>query len=137
MSDKKTVHKNSLANLSSSWDSESAREAQRKGVEARKANKIAREKLKLNMDQWKLYKTEVIDQVNLSAIDALKILMMKALDSNDFDVAADLAKSLAEFEQPKLARVEQTIEDVGANELSDEELDAKLRRLLDENPKNQ
>ena len=137
MSDKKTIHKNSLANLSSSWDSESAREAQRKGVEARKANKIAREKLKLNMDQWKLYKTEVIDQVNLSAIDALKILMMKALDSNDFDVAADLAKSLAEFEQPKLARVEQTIEDVGANELSDEELDAKLRRLLDENPKNQ
>ena len=137
MSDKKTIHKNSLANLSSSWDSESAREAQRKGVEARKANKIAREKLKLNMNQWKLYKTEVIDQVNLSAIDALKILMMKALDSNDFDVAADLAKSLAEFEQPKLARVEQTIEDVGANELSDEELDAKLRRLLDENPKNQ
>ena len=52
-------------------------------------------------------------------------------------VSAWDSKSLAEFEQPKLARVEQTIEDVGANELSDEELDAKLRRLLDENPKNQ
>ena len=137
MSDKKTIHKNSLSNLVSAWDSDSAREAQKKGAEARKANKIARENLKLNMDQWKQYKTEVIDQVNLSAIDTLKILMMKALDNDDFDTAADLAKSLAEFEQPKLARVEQTVEDVGANELSDEELNAKLKRFLNENPKDQ
>ena len=45
----KTIHKNSLANLMPGWDSESAREAQKKGVEARKANKLAREKLKLNI----------------------------------------------------------------------------------------
>ena len=63
--------------------------------------------------------------------------MMKALDNDEFDVAADLAKSLAEFEHPKLARVEQTIEDVGANELSDEELNAKLKRFLNENPMDQ
>ena len=124
------THPNSLVNLKPGWTSETAKEAQKRGVAARKANKEARAKLKMNMEQWKAYKTEVLDEVNLSAIDTLRILMMKALDADDLDTAADLAKSIAEFEQPKLARVESRIEEVGAEHMSDEELNQRIRDAL-------
>ena len=38
------------------------------------------------------------------------------------ETAADLAKSVAEFETPKLARVESVVEDARADEMSDEEI---------------
>ena len=122
-------HPNSLKNLKPAWTSESAREAQKNSVIARKANAEAREHLKMSMKEWKKYKTEVLDEVDVSSLDILKILMMKALDDNDFDTAADLAKSLTEYEAPKLSRVDQTTTEVDSSELTDEELDAKLREL--------
>ena len=124
-----SIHENSLKNLSPYWTTESAREAQKNSVKARKANKEAREKLKLSMDEWQKYKTDVLDETDMSSIDVLKILMMKALEEDDYDTAADLAKTLAEFEQPKLARVDQTVAEVGVDELTDEELEQKLRDL--------
>ena len=123
------VHPNSLKNLKPMWTSESARHAQENSVIARKANAEAREQLKMSMNEWSKYKTEVLNEHDMSSIDVLKILMMKALQSDDFDTAADLAKSLAEFEAPKLARVDQTNLDVSTEELTDEQLDAKLREL--------
>ena len=111
------------------WTSESAKEAQKNSVLARKANTEARAQLKLTMTEWKKYKDEVLAEADMSSIDVLKILMMKALAADDFDTAADLAKSLAEFEAPKLARVDQTNLDVSAEELTDEELEAKLKEL--------
>ena len=121
-------HPNSLKNLKPAWTSESAKEAQKNSVIARKANSEARAQLKLTMNEWKKYKEEVLDETDMSSIDVLKILMMKALQDDDFDTAADLAKSLAEFEAPKLARVDQTNVEVDASEMSDEELDALLKK---------
>jgi len=111
------------------WTSESAREAQKNSVIARKANAEARAQLKLTMNEWKKYKDEVLNEADMSSIDVLKILMMKALSNDDCETAADLAKSLAEFEAPKLARVDQTTKDLSADELTDEELEAKLKSL--------
>ena len=122
-------HPNSLKNLKPMWTSESAKEAQKNSVIARKANAEARAQLKLTMNEWKKYKDEVLDEADMSSIDVLKILMMKALAADDFDTAADLAKSLAEFEAPKLARVDQTTTEVDASELTEEELEAKLKQL--------
>ena len=124
-----SYNEKSLKNLKPMWTSETAKEAQKKSAEARKINNEARAKLKLTMGEWKKYKEEVLDTTDMSSIDILKILMMKALQEDDFDTAADLAKSLAEFEAPKLARVDQTNLDVSAEELSDEELEKKLKQL--------
>lgn len=118
----------SLKNLKPMWTSETAKEAQKKSVEVRKANAEAREQLKLTVNEWKKYKDEVLSD-ELSSIDILRILALKALESGDFDTAADLSKSLAEFEKPKLARVDQTTTDLTADELSDDELEKKLKEL--------
>lgn len=119
----------SLKNLRPTWDSDSAREAQKKGVEARKANAEARAALKLSMNEWKKYKDEVLIDTDMSSLDVLKILMMKALQNEEYDTAAELAGKLAEYEAPKLARTEATVTEVSAGDMSDEELDAKLREL--------
>ena len=126
-----TNHPNSLKNLTSAWNSETAKEAQLLGAAKRKANRKAREQLSLSIADWKAYKTEVLEKEDMSSIDILKILMHKALMEDDFDTAADLAKALAEYELPKLARVEQKIQEVTTEELTDEELEAKLRAMLD------
>ena len=46
------------------------------------------------------------------------------------DQAIDIAKAIAEFETPKLGRVEQTNIEVKTDDLTDEELDAKLKQLM-------
>ena len=124
-----TDHPNSLKNLKPYWTSETAREAQKNSVIARKANKEAREKLKLTAQEMEEYKQEMKD-MNVSAVSMLEMLMLKAYQEDDLDTAADLAKSLAEFQTPKLARKESIVTEVAADELTDEELEAKLRALM-------
>ena len=121
-------HPNSLKNLKPAWTSESAREAQKNSVIARKANAEARAALKLTAKQFEEYKKDVLTETDVSSIDVLKILMLKALEQDDLDTAADLAKSLAEFEAPKLARVDQTNVEVDASEMSDEEIEELLAK---------
>ena len=84
----------------------------------------------MSMADWKSYQSEVLDDKDLGAVDVLKVLMHKALMNDDFDTAADLAKTLAEFEKPKLARIEQKVEEVSTDELSDEELDKLLKEAV-------
>ena len=121
-------HPNSLANLKEAWDSESAKAANLKGQAVRRANKEARERMKMSIAEWKLYKTDVIDSTDLTSIDVLRIMMMKAMQDEDMDTALDIAKSLAEFEAPKLARVDQTNREISTEEMTDEELDAALKK---------
>jgi hypothetical protein len=123
-------HPNSLKNLKGPWDSEGAKKAQVLGVAKRKANKAARDAMKLNMKDWNLYKSEVLDDQGLSAVDVLKVLMYKALEAEEYDTASDLAKSLAEFETPKLARVENTNQEVSGEEMTDEELQERIKAAL-------
>ena len=122
-------HPNSLKNLSPSWTTESAREAQKKSVESRKANKEAREQLALTAAELKLDIEAVMEKNDLSSLGVLKLAMLKAIQADDYDTAADLAKTLAEFEAPKLARIESTVEEVNASDMTDEELEAALAEV--------
>ena len=91
-------NKKSLKNLADGWTTESAREAQKKGVATRKANKEAREAAKMSMAEWKLYKTDVLDSTDMTSIDVLKVMMIKAVAKDDLDTALEIAKTLAEFD---------------------------------------
>ena len=132
MSDKKYPngkHPNSLKNLVRAWDSESAKEAQLKGAAARSANAKLRNELKASMKQWKEMQ-EDLSQNKLDSVEVLRIIAHQKLEDGDTDGAVDIFKSIAEYEKPKLARIESKVEEVKADELSDEELNAKLEELL-------
>ena len=132
MSDKKYPngkHPNSLKNLVRAWDSESAKEAQLKGAAARSANAKLRNELKASMKQWKDMQDE-LSQNKLDSVEVLRIIAHQKLEDGDTDGAVDIFKSIAEYEKPKLARIESKVEEVKADELSDEELNAKLEELL-------
>ena len=120
-------HPNSLKNLKPSWTTETARAAQKNSVIARKANKEARERLAVTAAELKLDIEAVMEQHDISSLGVLKLAMLKAIQEDDFDTAAELAKTLAEFEAPKLQRVESTIEEIDASSLTDEELEEALR----------
>ena len=123
------THPNSLKNLKPAWTACDAREAQKAGVAKRKANKLARETLKMSIESWKGLQDEIKED-GISAVDLLKVLMHQKLEEGDTDTAIDIAKSVAEFEQPKLARVESKVEEVKSTDLTDEELDARLKELM-------
>ena len=127
---KDEMNPRSLENLAPPWTPEQARKGQANSVIARKQNKEARDKLKMTTSQWAAYKKDVLDTADISSLDILKILMFKALEDGEMDTAADLAKSIAEFETPKLARVESVVEDVKADDLSDAELNARIKELM-------
>ena len=117
------VHPNSLKNLRP-FTKEGARAGQKNSVIARKANKEAREALKLTLNDWKALKEEIKDDAP-AALDVLKIAMTKALSVEDMDEATRLATVLAEFEAPKLQR--QDINQVTKTaDLTDEELQEAL-----------
>jgi|TARA_R110002126_G_scaffold89533_1_gene213821 hypothetical protein len=125
----KVIHPNSLKNLAPSFTKENAKEMQLKSAASRKASSDARQALKMSMRDWRKYKEDVLDHIEMNSLDVLKILMFKALDNEDFDTASDLAAKVAEYEQPKLQRRELQIEEIGTDALSDEELDTKLKSL--------
>ena len=125
----KGTHPNSLKNLAPSFTKENAKEMQLKSAASRKASSDARQALKMSMRDWRKYKEDVLDHIEMNSLDVLKILMFKALDNEDFDTASDLAAKVAEYEQPKLQRRELQIEEIGTDALSDEELDTKLKSL--------
>ena len=127
------IHPNSLKNLKPLLTSENAREYQLKAAASRKANNLAREQLKLTVKQFKEFK-DSFEENPVGAIDILRILMVKALDEEDLVQAADLAKSLAEFESPKLSRIDQTNTEVSVDELSDEELNRMLKEASSKIP---
>lgn len=118
----------SLDNLAPKITSvEMAREMQKKSVISRKANREARERLKLTAAEMKVDVEELANDV--SAIGCLKVLLVKYMQEGEYDEAAKIATTLAEFETPKLARIDQTNTEISAEELSDEELNKKLREL--------
>lgn len=118
----------SLDNLAPKITSvEMAREMQKKSAASRKANREARERLKLTAAEMKVDVEELANDV--SAVGCLKVLLVKYMQEGEYDEAAKIATTLAEFETPKLARVDQTNTEISAEELSDDELNKKLREL--------
>ena len=119
-------HPNSLKNLRP-FTREGARAGQKNSVIARKANKEAREALKLTINDWKALKDEVKDDAP-AALDVLKIAMTKALASEDMDEATRLATVLAEFEAPKLQRQDIT-QVTQTSDMTDEQLQRALEDM--------
>ena len=125
------MHPNSLKNLAPLFTKENAKEMQQKGAEVRKANKAAREALKMTAWEFSQYKKELQD-VEISAETMLKVQMMKAYEEGDDDKAVEIAKALVEFEKPKLARVDQTNVEIGVEDMTDEELEAALKKYSED-----
>jgi len=128
------MHPNSLANLDPSKtfskDNDLARQAQKKAAASRKANYEKRQALKEKAKEIKDLLAEVSGDQKLTALEVLKVRMMHAIDEEDWDTAADIATKIAPYEAPKLQAIEQTNKEIGASDLSDEELDARLKALM-------
>lgn len=123
-------HPNSLKQLRPYMDSEKAKEMQAKGAEKRRQNRALREAMKLSASEFKKIRDDIITEMP-SAVDILKVQLVKAMQVEDQDTIERLAIALAEYEQPKLQRIDQTTLAVNADELSEEELAAKIRALTD------
>ena len=109
---------------------EGARIGQRKGVETRLLQKELRENFKRNAKAFQ----KIIDDIpELSSLDVIRMCIHMALAEDNYEDAARWAKELAEYEKPKLQRVEQVVKD-GTKDLSDEEFFelAKKEGLVDE-----
>ena len=131
MSEKKKVHPISLANLQSAWNSDTAKEAQLLGAKKRTANALLRKQLKADMKMWKEMQEDLADS-KVDSVEILRMLAFQKLDEGDNDGAVDIFKAIAEFEKPKLARVESKVEEVKTDDLSDEELNEMLKKFSDD-----
>lgn len=121
-------HPNSLKQLRPYMDSEKAKQMQAKGAEKRRQNRALREAMKLSASEFKKIRDDIINEMP-SAVDILKVQLVKAMQVEDQDTIERLAIALAEYEQPKLQRIDQTTLAVNADELSEEELAAKIQEL--------
>jgi len=126
-------HPNSLKQLKPYMDSDKAREMQAKGAEVRRQNKQLRESMKLSAAEFRKIRDEIITEMP-TAVDILKVQLVKAMQVEDQDTIERLAIALAEYEQPKLQRVDQTTRNLDTSELSEEELDRKIRELTSVSP---
>jgi len=101
-----------------SFDSDGARKLQSKSSEARWATVAAGEVFRVNA---KAFVNILNDLPSLSPLDVLRMAIHSALANEDFDSAAKYASMLAEYETPKLARLESNVT-TRVQDLSDDEL---------------
>ena len=123
-------HPNSLKQLKPYMDSEKAKEMQAKGAEARRQNRQLRESMKLSASEFRKIRDEIITEMP-TAVEILKVQLVKAMQLEDQDTIERLAIALAEYEQPKLQRVDQTTRNLDTSELTEDELDQKIKELSD------
>lgn len=123
------THPNSLKNLTAAWTSETAREAQLKGAAKRTENARKRAEIKDKLKLLKSMQADLKDD-HIDSVEVLRLIAYEKMEDGDMDSAVEIFKTLAEFERPKLARVESKVEEVKADEMSDEELQAKLKEML-------
>lgn len=124
-------HPNSLAALTSTWDSEKARKAQKKSCEARSANAARRHEIRAKLKLLKSMEEELRED-KLDSVDVLRLIAYEKMEDGDMDTAIEIFKSIAEFEKPKLARIESKVEEIKADSLTDEELMARIKDALRE-----
>ena len=117
MSGGKARNVNSLANLKV-ITSDTAKENQKKSVQSRLANIQAREAFKLSAKNFKAVMDELPE---MSSLDVIKMAMLQALQEDNLEDAARYASMLAEYQAPKLQRIDQNTTTRVAD-LSDEEL---------------
>ena len=119
-------------NLKLITDSDRAREMQKKGAEARRRNKEQREMLAAIARDVKT-SGEEISEVAPKGVDMLRFYMMEAHARQDYEMASQLAEKIAQYETPKLASQQITQTTIDMKDLSDEELEAKLKEMESDN----
>lgn len=125
------THPNSLAALTATWDSDKAREAQLKSCAARSENARRRNDMKARLKMLKSMEEELrADKVD--SVDVLRLIAYEKMEDGDMDTAIEIFKSIAEFEKPKLARIESKVEEIKTDSLTDEELMARIKAALSE-----
>ena len=107
-----------LAGMQTRFTSENARDMALRSVESRALAKARREKLLVSAKDFLKLKDEL---PKLQATDIIHMAMVEALADKKFEDAARYANMLAEYQTPKLARVETTNVHV-VQDASDEEL---------------
>jgi wyosine [tRNA(Phe)-imidazoG37] synthetase (radical SAM superfamily) len=113
----KGSHPNSIANLKT-FTSENARANQAKGVKMRILNQSIQEEFKLNARNFQKIMSEL---PQLSSLDVLRMAVHTAIAKDNWEDAARYAGLLAEFEAPKLQRIESSVT-TRTSEMTDEEL---------------
>lgn len=113
-----TGSEKSKANLKPITSAKMANELREKGLEVRRRNKELREQFAISAKELS----------EVGAINVLRGLLDHHLAAQDFDKAADIAKSIAEYETPKLQRSEVS-QKVDVTDLTPEELEAELAKL--------
>lgn len=108
--------------------SERAREMQAKGAQKRRDNKALRESMRLSAAEFKKIRDDIIPDLP-DALTLLKIQLAKAMAAGEDETIERLALALAEFEAPKLQRVDQTTLNVDKAEMSEEELEKRIAEL--------
>ena len=86
-------HPNSLKQLRPYMDSDKAKEMQAKGAETRRQNRALREAMKLSASEFKKIRDDIITEMP-SAVDILKVQLVKAMQVNDQDTIERLAIAL-------------------------------------------
>ena len=121
-------HPNSLKALKPIRTSEDARRMQAAGAETKRRNKELREAMHMTAGMFKKVREEVLPDMP-DALTVLKVQLAKAMANNDDETVERLALALAEFEAPKLSRVDQTQLNVDSAEMSEEELEERIKQL--------
>ena len=96
-------------------------------------NSLKQLKPYMDSDKAREIRDEIITEMP-TAVDILKVQLVKAMQIEDQDTIERLAIALAEYEQPKLQRVDQTTRNLDTSELSEEELDARIQELTNISP---
>ena len=121
-------HPNSLKSLRPLTDSDKARELQAKGAEKRRQNKIIRESMALSAAEFKKIKEDILPDLP-DAVTILKVQLAKAMANDDAETIERLSLALAEYERPKLQRIDQTNINVDQSEVPEDEIDRRIKEL--------
>ena len=85
--------------------------------------------MKLTVSEFKTLKDDLdLDQAP-SALEFLKFQMVRLMSDGKYDEAAEVAKTIAEYEAPKLSRVDQSTLNLDTGDLSDEQLQEEMDRM--------
>jgi len=105
--------------------SETARENQKKAIKSRELNREMREQFKLGAKNMQAI---IAEMPSLDALGILNFAMIKAIEDEDYILAASYAEKIAEYQKPKLQRIDQTNINKTYSDLSDEELEEELKK---------
>jgi len=111
-------------NLKSITSTEMANEYRLRGLEVRRKNKEKRELAKQTIVAMRELGDEAPD-----ALEALKYVLVQAMEEGDTENIVKVASILAEYQAPKLSRQDVTQTNIDAADLTDEELEEELQKL--------